>query len=527
MADAQTTNGMPQPGDTVAGVKLVKLLHGDSLMQAWRGENPEGAKVGVYVLDPSVSGEAAYGFHAGALKLMKLASKTPVAGVLRIHSVQPDGRAFVADLWTVGNASDLPALKWEMEKRLELLQKICEALQGLHDAGIVHGCLAPPSVLLDDELHPVIADTMLYDPASILGNRARAPYVAPEIEAGKSPSIASDVFAAGQLLHFLLLDRDPPPADPDLSRLEELAAVAPGGLVRILRRAIAAVPGRRYKSVAELMADLARYTESDAVGLAHPEVREANPKGVFTPGQRANAAANAESKRGQARPEASAPATARKPAIARPTAPKPTAKREPQPTWTRNVALASALVLGLSLLLGYTTGSLTILWRILSALGVAGMTLAIPLPTKVVRMTVAGVGFLIGMLVNLGGQATLAGASNLLQSHDPNTVVAAMRALRSGGATKFSNAIVQGGDLSGINLDNTDCDWVDFSSANLTDASFVHATLIAATLKDANIQGANFTEANMTMVADLELARCDERTKLPAGWKCEEGHPKR
>ncbi len=519
---------MPEAGDTVAGVKLVQMLHADARTQVWRGEADDGAKVGVYVLEPSVSDDATYAFHAGALKLLKLSTKSPVPGVLRLRAVQPDGRAFAADLWSVGNASDLPALSWGMDRRLELMRKICEALEGLHAAGIIHGGLAPRSVLLDDDLKPVIADAALYDPATLVADNARAPYVAPEVEAGGAPTIASDVFATGQLLHFLLLDRDPPMARDELSPLHELAAIAPGGLVRILRKAIAAVPARRYASVALLMADLDHYAESEIVGAPHPDVHEANPKEAFTPGQKPNAAP--EPKRAPARPDASAPASGKKPPV---TARNPAVRatratpKEPTPTWTRGAALVGVLLLGVSLLLGYTTGSFAILWRILSAVGFAGLTFALPIPAMKARLVVAGVGVAIGLVVDLGGQATIAGATNLLQSNDPSTAVGAIRSLRSAGATKFTNAMVQGGDLSGMNLDGTDCDWVDFTSANLRNTSFMHASLVAATLKDAHIEGANFSEANVTMIVELESALCDERTKLPSGWTCAEGHPKR
>lgn len=506
----------PNAGDEIGGATLAELLDGGTQHRVWRGD-VGGAKVAVHVLGPSASEDDAYRFHAAALKMLKLSKSSP-AGVLRVRSVVPDGRAFVTDLWTVGRVADLPALAWGMDKRLALFGALCGAVETVHAAGLVHGGLAPASVQLDDDLHPIIAAVEIDDPATVLADPARARYVAPELDTGGAPTIASDVYALGRILHFLMLDRDPPLETEELPRLDDLAPSAPAGLVRIVRKCTSASAARRYASVADLVDDVARHATWDAVGVAHPNVTDVNTAGTFTPGQRASALPE-EPRRAPANLEPRAPASAKRPE----TAARPAA---PLPSWTRVAALAGALLLGISLVLGYASGSFAIVWRVLSAFGLAATASRLPIGAARVRAIACAAVFVVGFAVDVGGRATVAGASTKLQSSNPHEVVGAMRVLRGAGRRKFTNANVTGGDLSGLELDGADCDFCDFTSANLSNASFARASLIGATMRDANLEGTVLTDANVMMIVDFDQARCNEQTKLPSGWRCDEGHPR-
>lgn len=518
-----------QPGDEVAGVKLLEVVHDDGRRQVWRGE-VDGVALAVHVLHPSVQGDEAARFRASAIGMLRLSVKTPVAGILRLHAIQPDGRAFVADLWTVGNVSDLPALGWGLDRRLELFSQVCSAIHGLHALGFAHGCLLPSHIQLDDDLRPIVSDVGLLDGRTLFGDAATEPYVAPELENGNPPSIASDVFALGQLLHFLLLDGDPPVQHEGLARLEPLAADAPAGLVRIVRRCIAADPAQRYATVADLVGDLTRYGEWDKVGVSHPDVREKNlsATGFVAPAVRQTLAPP---------PAEAAPVTKK---TQRPLgksagkkgqagAPgKPGQAPPPEPPWTTPAFLASALALGLGMIVGYEVATAAILFRLLTAAGFAGLSFRLKLgaATKP-RAIIAGVLFVIGFGINFGGVAVIEGAKHKLQSGDPSASVVAVRQLRLAGHHVYANAILKGGDLAGLDFDKANFDCADFSSASLANSSFVGASFVGAIFDGADLSGATLTEANLLMATGFDKTKCDAHTGLPAGWSCVNGHPTR
>ena len=100
---------------------------------------------------------------------------------------------------------------------------------------------------------------------------------------GAPASVAGDVFALGKLLHVVLFDLQPTFESEDPPRLKPLADVAPPGLTRIARKCLRSAPESRYASVPELLADLARWRDTAAVGLGHPEVPENEPLALEPP----------------------------------------------------------------------------------------------------------------------------------------------------------------------------------------------------------------------------------------------------
>src|SRR6185437_9075077 len=99
-----------------------------------------------------------------------------------------------------------------------------------------------------------------------------AEYMSPEQATGQPDRIApwTDVFGLGGLLYHLLTlgpvyRGDPQVAVTHLAReaayrpIRELAPATPRGLARIIHRALAAEPERRYRTATELEAALRRY----------------------------------------------------------------------------------------------------------------------------------------------------------------------------------------------------------------------------------------------------------------------------
>lgn len=510
----------PAAGDEVLGFRLLSRQSADALREIWVGE-ANGEKRAVHILASSADADAAKRFRSTGVGLLKLTTSAPIDGMVKVHAVQPDGRAFVADLLTVGNVADLLALGWGIDKRIELVKRVCTSLQALHDHGFAHRCLLPTNVLLDDDFAPVLSDIGLHSPASLAETPTTKAFVAPELLAGQSPRATSDVFSVGKLLHFLLLDADPPVEVLDLPRLDALAADAPAGLVRIVRKCLVSPVEQRYASVSDLSADLDRYTNWESVGLAHPDVRDLNVTGApFVPGGKKQAT----------EPAVAAP---KKPTAAKPTAPKPDAgepfsptAKKPYPTALRIASLSGLIITAGSLMGGFEMGNPAIVWRIGAALGLGlfaalvGLFGAAPKTQIIGGLTV----FATFFAANVSSFASEAGLERRLASTDVAMVGAAVREMRAGGRSNFPNVRLTGFDLSGMNMQDVNLQWANLERANLTGANLTRTNLLGTKLSGTNFSGANMTEAKVQLT-DFKAAICNEQTKLPDPWKCVAGHP--
>lgn len=112
-----------------------------------------------------------------------------------------------------GSLSDLLLANGALraDRALEILDRLLEALQAVHAAGVLHNDVKPENVLFDDdgELRLIDFGVALeaIDERGALrpGAPAGTPgYIAPEVLAGKQPGERSDLYAAGVLLREML-----------------------------------------------------------------------------------------------------------------------------------------------------------------------------------------------------------------------------------------------------------------------------------------------------------------------------------
>jgi eukaryotic-like serine/threonine-protein kinase len=193
------------------------------------------------------------------------------------------------DLLAAGNV--LP-----VARVIKIVTQVAEALQVLHDEGIVHGDVKPDNVLLDEDGHAKLVDfgiahiattTGAVESRSLMGS---APYLAPEqLEHGRADA-RSDVYSLGLVLYELLASRRPFEGeswvavaaqrlarDPD--PLVEARAGLPAELDRVVMRALARDPNRRFGSAAALGAALRGIPLADPApsGLARRRPRDVPP----------------------------------------------------------------------------------------------------------------------------------------------------------------------------------------------------------------------------------------------------------
>ncbi|HLK13910.1 MAG TPA: PASTA domain-containing protein [Fimbriimonadaceae bacterium] len=180
---------------------------------------------------------------------------------------------------------------------------ILEGLDALHSAGIVHGDVSAENIVIgvDGSARVQLAAVWeAYSRSATAGAvvlPSMAPFLAPEVSAGATPSTGSDVYSVGVLLFELLCGRPPYSADSALAMAMKHAttptpsvkgfnASAPIVLDEIVKKAMNKDPAARYRTASAMMADLRilqdalRFGRTLSWPLKPAEALEAEPVAV-------------------------------------------------------------------------------------------------------------------------------------------------------------------------------------------------------------------------------------------------------
>jgi WD40 repeat protein len=179
-------------------------------------------------------------------------------------------------------------------QRLELIAKVCEAVQHAHQRGIIHRDLKPGNILVDESGQPKVLDfgvaratdsdaqvTLQTDVGQLVGTLA---YMSPEQVLADPLEIdtRSDVYALGVILYELLAGRLPYAIGTQVHEtVRTIREVDPvplrstsrsyrGDIETIVGKALEKDKARRYASAAGMAADIQRYLNNEPITARRP-----------------------------------------------------------------------------------------------------------------------------------------------------------------------------------------------------------------------------------------------------------------
>ncbi len=173
---------------------------------------------------------------------------------------------------------------------LSIGRDLCGALAAVHDQGLIHGDVKAQNVVRTPAGRLVLMDFGASRDArhASSGPLTGTPmYMAPELLAGAPPSVRSDVYAVGVLLHHLLTGAYPVSAS-SMAELPQAIATrrplphgprTPVALTTAIDRALAADPSQRFSDTRALAAALAA-VEPMAMGRRRARTRTVVAAGV-------------------------------------------------------------------------------------------------------------------------------------------------------------------------------------------------------------------------------------------------------
>ena len=221
------------------------------------------------------------------------------SGIAQVYEagMGEDGQPFFAMEFIRGMPLDEYARSRGLDAaaRLELLARVCDAVQHAHDKGVIHRDLKPGNILVDETGQPKVLDFGVahVTAADLLTTASRTQagqllgtlsYMSPEQIAADPAGLdgRSDVYTLGVILFELLAHRLPYHLEQlpvhevarviqqqEPSRLGSIDTLYRGDVEIIVAKALEKDKTRRYASAGDLASDIRRYLRGEAI-LARP-----------------------------------------------------------------------------------------------------------------------------------------------------------------------------------------------------------------------------------------------------------------
>src|SRR5438309_2818364 len=203
-------------------------------------------------------------------------------GIIKLLRDSDRSRPYIVMEWFEGKP--LRQIMFEekltAERAVRIVIGICQALEYIHNHGIVHRDLRPEHILVGAEDHIKLIDFGAAGQAagrritftSISQLTGGSEYISPEELKGKRGDARSDIYAAGIILYEMVTGRKPFPESDPFDRTvnhpvpprEINPAISPQ-LQEVIYRALEREPGNRYANAHDFARDLQHLNE---VGIA-------------------------------------------------------------------------------------------------------------------------------------------------------------------------------------------------------------------------------------------------------------------
>ncbi|MCB9557546.1 MAG: protein kinase [Deltaproteobacteria bacterium] len=180
-----------------------------------------------------------------------------------------------------------------LERTLHISQQLIDALQAVHEQGIVHRDVKPENVMVlgSSDTVKVLDFGVMAKTSTAGGSRVGTPgYMAPEQVQGAAPAPTMDVYGAACLIYELLAGVPPYPAEsvadfirsqaekaPPALRSHQLAADVPIEIEQVLHRALERDAQARYPSMAAFAEALSRARQAARPPAVQPKASRRMP----------------------------------------------------------------------------------------------------------------------------------------------------------------------------------------------------------------------------------------------------------
>jgi class 3 adenylate cyclase/tetratricopeptide (TPR) repeat protein len=246
-----------------------------------------GRQVALKFLPPHLSAVAQA--KARLISEARAAAALDHPGLCTIYEIDEteDGQLFIAMALYEGETlqARLERGRLTFDEALPIALQVARALGYAHDAGVVHRDIKPSNIMLlpdgaakvlDFGIAQIVGQTLV-DPAALIGT---VPYMSPEQASGGSVGRRSDIWSLGIVVHEMLTGARPFQRQQTRAVVEAILAEpprltassypdVPGGLDRVLERALAKAPEDRYPSMALFATDLSALTAAPGTATEH------------------------------------------------------------------------------------------------------------------------------------------------------------------------------------------------------------------------------------------------------------------
>ncbi|MEM8835458.1 MAG: serine/threonine-protein kinase [Planctomycetota bacterium] len=284
--------------ESIGGFAIIERLGSGAMGIVYLAEQPSPRRrIALKIIRAEIVTDAVRERFEHETRVLARLKHPNIASIYQAGTAQVDGQPcpFFAMEFVEGETLDAHARALDVRERVELVARVCDAVEHAHQRGVVHRDLKPANILVEADGQPKVLDfgvaRALDADAGTAGELAgTVPYMAPEqLACSDEADTRVDVYALGVILYELLAGARPHDTKGlGIAEAERRVRTSPVRSIRahdadlprdldaIVLRALAVDAGQRYQSPNELAADLRRNLRHEPVS-----VRARTPAYVF------------------------------------------------------------------------------------------------------------------------------------------------------------------------------------------------------------------------------------------------------